>query len=360
MESKPETPTAVQQKPNGFWGTVLTVTPIVMTVLATVFAGLSSSEMTKSMYYRSFAAQMQSKVGDQWSFFQAKRIRGSLYEVAIDVIEGQSHPEPFDLAQIETVTAQVAQLIERGGDPNDAVKVRQAREKITKFLADSNQRQGLVYLAAGGLPSSEVKTPANAETTKAIDAVFLAMSERKSNAEISPLILKLNEDMLDDATRIAEQNADRFEKACDPTGDAAKRLRGLIGELGKLLKSGRTPTAGRDAKAPREQAIALVEGLNTSFKSALLDFDSRRYRQDAAFNRRIAEINEVRVRLASVESDRRRERSVKFFISMLLAQMGVTVASLALARSQHSVLWVCAASAGVAAMVVTGYGYLLT
>ena len=359
MESKAETP-SVKEKPEGFWGTVLTVTPIVMTVLATVFAGLSSGEMTKSMYFRSLAAQMQSKVGDQWSFFQAKRIRGTIYETAIDLIEGQSHPEPFDLAQIESVSAQVVQLFERGGDPNDAVKVRQVREKIAKFLADTNQRQGLVFLAAGGVPSSEVKSPANAETTKGIDAVFQAMTERKSNAEIAPLILKLDDDMLDDATRVAEQNADRFEKACEPTGDAAKRLRGLLSEFSKLLKAGRTPAAGRDAKSPREQAIALVEGLNTSFKSALLDFDSRRYRQDANFNRKIAEINEVRVRLASIESDRRRERSVKFFISMLLAQMGVTVASLALARSQHSVLWVCAAAAGVAAMVFTGYVYLLT
>ena len=37
------------EKPQGRWGKILATTPIVMTVLATVFAGLSSSEMTQAM-----------------------------------------------------------------------------------------------------------------------------------------------------------------------------------------------------------------------------------------------------------------------------------------------------------------------
>ena len=45
-----------------------------MTVLATVFAGLSSSEMTQAMFHRSLASQQQSKAGDQWAFFQPERL----------------------------------------------------------------------------------------------------------------------------------------------------------------------------------------------------------------------------------------------------------------------------------------------
>jgi hypothetical protein len=43
---------------------------------------------------------------------------------------------------------------------------------------------------------------------------------------------------------------------------------------------------------------------------------------------------------------------------MLLAQAGVTVASLALARAQRSGLWLLAALAGVAALGFSGYVYL--
>src|SRR5437868_4583840 len=61
--------------PKGIWGTILTTTPIVLTVLATAFAGLSSSEMTQAMYHRSLAAQHQSKAGDQWAFAASKNDR---------------------------------------------------------------------------------------------------------------------------------------------------------------------------------------------------------------------------------------------------------------------------------------------
>ena len=64
----------------------LAAAPVALTVLATVLAGLSSSEMTRSMYYRSLAAQEQSKAGSQWEFFQAKRIRGTTLETSGDLL----------------------------------------------------------------------------------------------------------------------------------------------------------------------------------------------------------------------------------------------------------------------------------
>jgi len=40
--------------------------------------------MTQAMYYRSLAAQHQSKAGDQWAFFQAKSIRRTVVQTAAD------------------------------------------------------------------------------------------------------------------------------------------------------------------------------------------------------------------------------------------------------------------------------------
>ncbi len=55
-----------------FWGKILGATPVVMTVVATMLAGLASSEVTRAQYDRSFAAQLQSRAGDQWSFFRLR------------------------------------------------------------------------------------------------------------------------------------------------------------------------------------------------------------------------------------------------------------------------------------------------
>jgi hypothetical protein len=65
-----------------WWDKILTITPIILTVLATFLAGKSSGEMTKAMYYRSMAAQEESKGANQWNYFQAKRIRGQGLDVA--------------------------------------------------------------------------------------------------------------------------------------------------------------------------------------------------------------------------------------------------------------------------------------
>ena len=73
--------------PQTTWGRILTATPVVMAVVATMLAGLASSEMTKAQYDRSLAAQQQSKAGDQWSYFQAKRLRGSQQRSTLDLLQ---------------------------------------------------------------------------------------------------------------------------------------------------------------------------------------------------------------------------------------------------------------------------------
>src|SRR4051794_13045474 len=93
--TEPAVPPAAE-KPKGVWGAVLTATPIALTALATAFAGLSSSEMTQAMYHRSLAAQHQSRAGDQWAFFQAKRIRGNGLEASGELLQALGHPDPLD------------------------------------------------------------------------------------------------------------------------------------------------------------------------------------------------------------------------------------------------------------------------
>src|SRR5438874_5701176 len=94
-------------KPKSFWDSILTSTPVVLTIVATLLAGLSSSEMTRAQYHRSLAAQHQSKAGDQWSFFQAKRIRGGNTEKEIELLRTQHLIAP---ASAEAIAEYAAQL----------------------------------------------------------------------------------------------------------------------------------------------------------------------------------------------------------------------------------------------------------
>lgn len=87
--------------PQTVWGRILAATPVVMTVVATALAGLASSEMTSAQYSRSLAAQQQSKAGDQWGFFQAKRLRGSMQRSTLDVLQTTAEVHPLAAAALE-------------------------------------------------------------------------------------------------------------------------------------------------------------------------------------------------------------------------------------------------------------------
>ncbi|HEY9153709.1 MAG TPA: DUF4337 family protein, partial [Opitutaceae bacterium] len=78
--------TAGDDAPKTLWERIFTSTPVAMTMVATLLAGLSTSEMTRAQYDRSLAAELQSKAGDQWSFFQAKKLRGSLQQNEADLL----------------------------------------------------------------------------------------------------------------------------------------------------------------------------------------------------------------------------------------------------------------------------------
>src|SRR5215470_11923235 len=90
------------------WGKVLNATPVVMAVIATMLAGLASSEMTRAQYDRALAAQQQSKAGDQWSFFQAKRLRGAYQRNTADLVQNMTEVHQVDAAAIKTIAQQAA------------------------------------------------------------------------------------------------------------------------------------------------------------------------------------------------------------------------------------------------------------
>ena len=113
MAAKIQIPDELKQDlPPSKWSKILVATPIVMTVIATMLAGLASSEMTKAQYDRSLAAQLQSKAGDQWSYFQAKKLRSAVARNTLDLLAATAEIQPLDpttLVKADAVT--VAALV---------------------------------------------------------------------------------------------------------------------------------------------------------------------------------------------------------------------------------------------------------
>src|ERR1035437_10499465 len=90
------------------FGKLLSATPVVMAVVATMLAGLASSEMTRAQYDRALAAQQQSKAGDQWSFFQAKRLRGALQRNSVDLLQVTVELHPLNAAALKDAAEQLS------------------------------------------------------------------------------------------------------------------------------------------------------------------------------------------------------------------------------------------------------------
>jgi hypothetical protein len=133
----------IQQTP---WGKILLATPIIMTVIATALAGLASSEMTRAQYSRSLAAQQQSKAGDQWGFFQAKRLRGAIQRNTIDILQNTTDVHPLDAA---------------------------ALDKAVALLQSPAGQQATAALLKGELPAVPAATTPGPELQSALDALCL-------------------------------------------------------------------------------------------------------------------------------------------------------------------------------------------
>ena len=89
--------------PQTTWGKILSATPIVMTVIATLLAGLASSEMTRAQYDRAFGAQLQSKAGDQWGYFQAKKLRGAMQRNSLELLQATTDVHPLENPALEKI-----------------------------------------------------------------------------------------------------------------------------------------------------------------------------------------------------------------------------------------------------------------
>jgi hypothetical protein len=286
--------------PQTLWGKILAATPVVMTVVATALAGLSSSEMTRAQYSRSFAAQLQSKAGDQWGFFQAKRQRSTLQKNTLDLLRSTADVRPFDAAALKRA----------GVDPDSPA--------------------GRLTVAA--LQKGELPPVGEYRADPGMMAATDAIEDQKPDADVAALLAQVSAESLTEALRAARAVSRAMDAAVQPVNQH-------VDQLEKFL-------AGADKTVIRD------------YTAARLRYTASRYDAEARLNQAIANLYELQVRKENQVAERHHRRSQMFFFGMLGAQAAVIIATFSLAAQKRSLLWSLAAAAGVSAVFFAGYVYL--
>lgn len=281
--------------PPSLWGKILSATPVVMTVVSTMLAGLASSEMTRAQYDRAYAAQLQSKAGDQWNYFQAKKLRGAVQRNSLDLLRISTEVHPLNPEAVEQASG------------------------IDKAA----------FAAADNLLASAVKTP---EFEPKLKAAFDSLVADQPEAELAEILKPVDDNSLAEALKAAKERARSFDA---DLGAVMPRF----DQMEKKLAAG-DKTLSRD------------------FLVSRMEFNSRRYETEARLNQSIANLYELQVRKNNISAERHHKRSQKFFFGMLAAQAAVIIATFALAARKRSLLWSLAAAAGVAAVLFAIYVYL--
>lgn len=202
--------------PQNLWGRILTATPVVMTVIATALAGLASSEMTRAQYSRSLAAQQQSKAGDQWGFFQAKRLRGTLQRNTIDLLRATGELHSLDATALAQAGADAATV---------------------------------AALAQGQLP--------DAGPAPALDSnLVAALHALEQGADMPKVFYQITDQTLAMALRSAQVRARAFDVTLTPINQSVAQLEEKLGSREFIAARLRYTAARYDAEAKLNQTIA--------------------------------------------------------------------------------------------------------
>ncbi len=290
----PETPAA--EPPPSLLDKLAVAIPVAMTAIATVFAGLSSGELQKAMFWRTAAGQDQARATNQWTFAGLKRNRSLIMEgtAAGLLAGGVALPDFLALAS--------------GDDEKEAARWLAGKDEKGKELPP------------------RVDFPRPDEKTR---AVLDAIRDRKPEEEILKMASQV---------KPAEINA-AIDAAADFIATTDRKWDSPVKKAGVLVK-----------KAKASDAAAA--------KAAWFAMEQRRYRAESFMEQQLGFLYDARVHVVTAVSDKHRQRSQNFFYAMLAGQIGAVVATLALSRKTSTTLWLLAGLLGVSALGYGGFVHL--
>jgi len=320
-----------KEVPQTTFGKILSATPVVMAVVATMLAGLASSEMTRAQYDRSLAAQQQSKAGDQWSFFQAKRLRGAYQQNTADLLQTIVEVHPFDLAALKTMAEQL---------PNSA---ETAKTKSDLLSVLESSQQPLALLQKGELPGTVPSVTIAPQIKTALDTV----ENLRTDTEVAAALASVSNQSLEEAIRSSRDQSLAFDATTKPINQVIDKLDSILDRQPAMPKSGSAVAAGTTGSS-----------LQRDFTAARLKYAALRYEVEARLNQSIANLYELQVRKSNISAERHHARSQRFFFGMLGTQLAVIISTFAIAARQRNLLWSLAAVAGLLAVAFAIYVYL--
>ena len=306
--------------PQNTFAKILAATPVVMAVVATMLAGLASSEMTRAQYDRSLAAQQQSKAGDQWSFFQAKRLRSAFQRNTAELLQAIIEVHPLEPATLR-------KWVERD------------RPELAAVLDSRAGQDALGFLQRGEAPPTSTGLAPDPKLKAALDG----LENLKTDREMAALLAPVDDPSLEAALRAARDQAQAFDEATKPINQAIDQIDALV---------------TRSAAASVGAGATSGPSVDRDFTAARLRYTAARYEVEARLNQAIANLYELQVRKSNFSAERHHARSQEFFYGMLGAQLGVIVSTFALAARNRNLLWSLAAAAGLVAIAFAVYVYL--
>ena len=207
--------------PQTAMGKLLLVTPVVMTVIATLLAGLASSEMTRAQYDRAYAAQIQSKAGDQWNYFQAKKLRSAMQRNSLELLQASAEVRPFAASALPNTDA----------------------------------------LAIAALEKNELPAFTHTKLNEQVKAALEAVESSKTDAELAAQLNQLDAATLATALQSARNDSGDFDNSTKPIIQAIDRLESAVASDRALARDFaaarmRFNAARYDAESRLNQAIA--------------------------------------------------------------------------------------------------------
>lgn len=308
MSSAPPAPAESEQPapPRSFWDKLGAVLPIALTALATIFASMSNGALQEAMYWKSQAAQDQSRATNQWSLAGFKRDRALIMQTTAALLRAQS-----GYASVDFIV------------PQDA---KDETRKALAWLTEKGDK--------GGPPRVNLPTVDDPHIKELRDAIEKREPEKDQQAKAALVPLARINAAIDDAEKFVVHT----DREWDPVVKAATAL---VAHQTASVQSG----AQKKDAATAAQAIGF-------------DLEERRYRAESRLNQGIGFLYEVRTKVSGAVSDKFRRKSTFLSYAMLVAQVGAVASSLALARKQKSALWLFAGIVGLVSVGVGGYAIL--
>jgi len=211
--------------PQTKWGKTLLATPVVMTVIATLLAGLASSEMTRAQYDRALGAQLQSKAGDQWSYFQAKKLRGVMQRNSFEILTATADIRPIENPVLEKVPVPAAPGMDSKVEAAlQAIEKQDPETRIADLLKNVDDKSLAAALQAAKDNALAFET-ATAPANQVLDQLEKALpaGDKAAARDLTAARMRYNSARYDVEARLNQSIANLYELQVRKANISAER-----------------------------------------------------------------------------------------------------------------------------------------